>query len=349
MMFGTPKGRAFILTGCLVIFFCLAWGGALERGKGTANSEPSYVISLCILPFYTSTSRPYWNDDLAPLLEADLAKHPWLKLIPSRTVYEVCYEVQPPPWLVRGFWERDCTLTDAEVFVGLRQRLLPRVSSRLPADYYVWGRVVSTGARKSIVVEVTEDRIRREPVLRSAKQAETEEAIPEALEQVAYEIVAFLEPGWLVRNLEETRKQYLAQLVSLDSAVKKAEEQVNAHPEILALRVLLLSLYEENEEDYGNRAGEAAAVVIRVWDASDKDVTGLADKLGVDPFLVLCRQQAKANDWSGVLETCRLGKEKVPLHSAEFDEWRLRAQDQLDAKQQQKEGTEPRSTVEVAP
>ena len=348
-MFGTPKGRAFILTGCLVIVFCLAWGGALEKGKGTAYSEPSDVISICILPFYTPTSRPYWDTDLSPLLEADLAKHPWLKLIPSRTVYEVCYEVQPPPWLVRGYWEQDRTLTDAEVFVGLRHQLLPRVSSRLPADYYVWGRVVSTGARRSIVVEVTEDRIRREPVLRSAKQAQTVEAIPEALEQVADEIVAFLEPGWLVRTLEESRKRYLAQLVSLDSAVRQAEEQVKAHPEILALRVLLLSLYGENEEDYGNRARDAAADVIRVWDASDKEATGLADKLGVDPFLVLCRQQAKANDWSGVLETCRLGKEKVPLRSTEFDKWRLRAQDHLDAKQQQKEDKEPRSTKGEAP
>jgi hypothetical protein len=334
-MFCTPKGRGFLLTGCLVIFFFLVWGGALEEGKGTAHSEPSNVISLCILPFYTSTLRPYWDADLAPLLEADLAKRPWLKLIPSRTVYEVCYDVQPPPWLVRGFWEQGLTPTDAEVFVGLRQRLLPRISLRLPADYYVWGRVISTGGRKSIAVEVTDQRIRREPVLRSAKQAETEEAIPEALEQIADEIAAFLEPGWLVRSLEGTRKQYLAQLVSLDSAVKQAEEQVNAHPEILALHVLLLSLYEENKEHYGNRAKDAAAGVIRVWDAGDKDLTGLAEKLGVDPFLVLCREQAKVNDWSGVQETLRLGVEMVPLRSAEYEKWRQQARDQLDAKQQQ--------------
>jgi hypothetical protein len=194
--------------------------------------------------------------------------------------------------------------------------------------------VISTGARKSVVVEVTEQGTRREPVLRSTKQAETEEGIPEALRHVAEEIVAFLESGWLVRNLEETRKQVLAQLVSLQTAVKKAEEQVNAHPEILALRVLLLSLYEEDEERYGNKARVAAADVVQAWDGSDKDVTGLSEKLGVDPFLVLCREQAKGNDWAGVQETCRIGQEKYPLRSAEYEKWRLRAQDLLDAKQQ---------------
>jgi len=342
----TGKGRAFFFTGGLVIVFCLAWGGGLERGEGATDSQPSYVISICILPFYTSTSRANWDTGLAPLLEADLATQPWLKLIPTKTVYEVCYEMQPQPWLVKGFWEQGRAPSDAEVFVGLRQHLLPRVSALLPADYYVWGRVISTGARKSIVVEVTEHRTRREPVLRSTKQAETEEGIPQALEHVAEEIVAFLEPGWLVRNLEETRKQVLAQLISLQTAVKKAEEHVKAHPETLALRVLLLSLYEENEEKYGSQARDAAADVVQAWDGSDKDVTGLAEKLGVDPFLVLCREQAKGNDWSGVQETCRLGQERYPLRSAEYEKWRLRAQNQLGAKGQ-KGANEPSSTEEA--
>jgi hypothetical protein len=347
-MFRTGKGRVFFLTGCLVIFLCLAWGRALERAEGTTDTKPSYVISICILPFYASTTRAYWDSDLAPLLEADLANQTWLNLIPTKTVYEVCYEVEPQPWLVRGYWEQGRAPADAEAFVGLRQRLLPRVSARFPADYYVWGRVISTGARKSIVVEVTEQRTRREPVLRSTKQAETEEAIPEALEQVAEEIVAFLEPGWLVRNLEETRKQVLAQLISLHTAVKRAEEQVNSRPEVMALRVLLLSLYEEDTETYGNRARDLAADVIQAWDASDKDVTGLSEKLGVDPFLVLCREQAKGNDWAGVQETCRLGQDKYPLRSSEYEKWRVRAQNQLDPNQD-KEANEPSSPQSEGP
>ena len=84
-MFCTGKGRVSCLTGCLVILFCLAWGGALERAEGATDAQPTYVISICIMPFYTSTSRANWDSDLAPLLEADLAAQPWLKLIPTNT------------------------------------------------------------------------------------------------------------------------------------------------------------------------------------------------------------------------------------------------------------------------
>ena len=62
------------------------------------------------------------------------------------------------------------------------------------------------------------------------------------------EILDFLEPRWSIRYLEEVRKQYLAQVRSLEGAVLESEEQVKAHPETVALRVVLLSLYEEDRE-----------------------------------------------------------------------------------------------------
>lgn len=338
-MVRTGLGWALLLIGCLAVFFCLAWGAGTVAAEGaTGYSRSSDAIRICILPFYTSTVRASWDSNLGPLLEGALSRHPWMKVVPTRTVYDLCYEVQPQPWLVRGFWEEGRAPTDAEVFVGLRQRLLPRVKARFPADYYVWGRVITTGVRKTVFVEVTESRTRKETVLTSTRQAETAEAIPEALEEVAAEIAAFLEPGWLVANLEETRKEYLAQICSLSAAVKKAEEQVEAYPEMVALGVVLLSLYEENKEAYGKQAREKAADIAQAWDAQDKDVTGLAEKLGVDPFLILCREQAKGGDWSGVLETCRLGMEKYPLRSAKYEKWRLRAEKRLKANQATGEG-----------
>jgi hypothetical protein len=295
----------------------------------TTDTRSPDKIRVCILPFYTSTAQASWDSDLAPLLESALSGRPWLEVVPTRTVYELCYEVQPQPWAVRGFWGPGYTPTDAEVFVTLRQRLLPRVRARFPADYYLWGRVITTGARKSIVVEVTERRTRTEPVLKASTLAETAEGLPEAVEEVAAEIVAFLQPRWLVADLEETRKEYLAQICSLPAAVKKAEEQVKAYPELLVLRVVLLSLYEEDTDAYGEEARKTAVTIAQAWDARDKNVTGLAEKLGVDPFLILCREEAKRGDWSGVENASRLGQERYPLRSAEYEKWQRRAKDRL--------------------
>lgn len=56
-----------------------------------------------------------------------------------------------------------------------------------------------------------------------------------------------------------------------------------AYPDMLALRVVLLSLYEDDKERYGKEARDPAACIAQAWDARDRDVTGLAEKLGVDP------------------------------------------------------------------
>lgn len=338
------KGRRGIWTGCLALVLLLA--GA-EVAEGAAGSPPLHVIKICILPFYTSTSGAYPDADLAPLLEADLSREPWLEVIPTKTVYEVYYSVEPQPWLVKGYWERGRGPADAEVFVGLREHLLPRAWARFPADYYVMGRVISTGTRKTVVVEVTEKGTRREALFRSSKKAEREEQIPEALGQVASEIVAFLASRWSVRNLEEVRKEYLSRLCSLESAVKDAEEQVDAHPDLLALRVILLSLYEEDAETYGAQATDTAACIVDRWDTRDGAVTELVEKLGVDPFLVLCREQARRGDPSGA-EACRLGMEKYPLRSAEYEKLWLEAQQGRGPAQKQAQ-EEGRSSPASAP
>ena len=319
------KGQGGLWTGCLGAFLLLAGPQGAEAAEGAPGSRPLHVITICILPFYTSMSGPYLDADLAPLLEADLSRQPWLEVIPTKTVYEVCYSVQPQPWLVNGQWERGVGPADAEVYVGLRERLLPRARARFPADYYVMSRVISTGVRETVVVEVMEKGARREAVFRSSEQAETAEQIPEAIERVASEIVSFLEPGWSIRNLEEIRKQYLARLCSLASAVRKAEEQVDAHPGILSLRVLLLSLYEEDVATYAAQAADTAARIVDGWDTCDRQVTGLVEKLEVDPFLVLCREQAKAGSPSGA-DACRLGMEKYPLRAAEYEKLWLQKQ-----------------------
>lgn len=322
---------------CLTVAVLIAAGQVPGTAEGAADAQPLHAISICILPFYTATSHASLDADLAPLLESDLAREPWVEVIPTKTVYEVCYAVQPPPWFVRGYWERGSGPSDAEVFVGLREHLLPRAWARFPADYYVMGRVISTGTRKNVVVEVTEGRSRRKAVLRSSRKAETPEGVPEALEQIASEIVSFLEPLWSIRNLEEIRKQYLARRCSLESAVRKAQAQADARPELLSLRVLLLSLYEENVETYGAQAAETSARIVEGWDTRDEAVTPLLERLGTDPFLVLCREQAKRGDWSGVEATCRLGMDKNPLRSTEYEKVRLQAQKNGESGRQVKE------------
>jgi hypothetical protein len=287
---------------------------------------------MCILPFYTSASRASLDSDLGPLLEAGLAGNRWLDLIPAKKVYEWTYELQPQPWLVKGIWEEGSNVRDAEVFFWLRRRLLQKSRARFPADYQAIGRVISTGTKKTLVIEIIESGHSREAVFISTQVTDRAEGIPEAMTRASVEILDFLEPRWSLRYLEEVRKQYLAQVRSLEGAVRESEAQVETHPETAALRVVLLSLYEEDRDRYAGLARDTAVELIRSWDARDEDERRLTERLGVDPFLVLCREQAKEGDWLGVLETCRLGREKNPLRSTEYDKWGLRASEQLEVK-----------------
>ena len=136
---GRTRICALVLAGALAVLVLLC--PAVAR----TLSGPSDVVRVCILPFYLYASRASLDADLGPLLEADLSGIPWLELIPAKTVYEEVYELQPEPWFVNGFWGGDPGTRDAEVYVWLRQRLLQRARSRFPSDYYIVGRVISTG------------------------------------------------------------------------------------------------------------------------------------------------------------------------------------------------------------
>ncbi len=315
--------RIFFLAGGLAILVLLS------RAAADTSSRPSDVVRVCILPFYTSATRASLDSDLAPLLEADLSGIPWLELIPAKSVYEVVYELQPQPWFVEGIWGRDWHRRDAEVYLWMRSRLLQRARARFPSDYYLVGRVISTGMRKTVVIEVTEPDFRQQAVYTSTQRADRVEDIPDAISRAAQEIRDFLGKGISARSIEEVRKQYLARMISLDTAVRKTAEQVKAHPKALALRVLLLSLYEEDKKTYADRARDTAAEIVRSWDPGDEKVVDLAERLGVDPFLVLCREQARARDWSGVEKAARLGREKYPLRAAEYEKWEARARKAL--------------------
>jgi len=320
------KSRIVLYAVCFALLFCLQSISAYAVTK----SRPPHVIRMCILPFYTSASRASLDSDLGPLLEAGLSGNRWLELIPAKKVYEWTYELQPQPWLVKGIWEEGTDARDAEAFFWLRKRLLQKSRARFPADYQAIGRVISTGMRKTLVVEIIESGHSRNAVFTSTQGADRAEGIPEAMTRASTEILDFLEPRWSILYLEEVRKEYLAQLRSLEGAIRESEEQVKAHPETVALRLVLLSLYEEDTERYAGLARNTAVELIRLWDSRDEDERRVTEKLGVDPFPVLCREQAREEDWSGVEETCRLALEKNPLRSAEYDKWRLRASEQLE-------------------
>ena len=326
------KSRIVLYAGCFVLLFCLQ----SIKVYAANESRPPHVIRMCILPFYTSASRASLDSDLGPLLEAGLAGNRWLELIPAKKVYKWTYELQPQPWLVKGIWEEGGDARDAEAFFWLRKRLLQKSRARFPADYQAIGRVISTGMRKTLVIEIIESGHSRQAVFTSTQGADRAEGIPEAMTRASTEILDFLEPRWSIRYLEEVRKEYLAQLRSLEGAIRESEEQVKAHPETVALRLVLLSLYEEDRERYAGRARNTAVELIRLWDSRDEDERRVTEKLGVDPFLVLCREQARDGDWSGVQKTCRLGAEKNPLQSVEYDKWRLQASEQLEAKEGKK-------------
>lgn len=326
------KGRIVLYAGWLVLLFCLQSIHALAASE----SRPPHVIRMCILPFYTSASRASLDSDLGPLLEAGLSGNKWLELIPAKKVYEWTYELQPQPWLVKGIWEEGRDARDAEAFFWLRKRLLQKSRARFPADYQAIGRVISTGMRKTLVIEIVESGHNRQAVFTSTQGADRAEEIPDAMTRASAEILDFLEPRWSVRYLEELRKQYLAQVCSLEGAVHESEEQVKAHPETVALRVVLLSLYEEDRDRYAGPAKGTAVELIRLWDLRDEDDKRLSERLAVDPFLILCREQAREGDWSGVQQTCQLGRERNPLGSVEYDEWQLRAAEQLQAKEGKK-------------
>jgi hypothetical protein len=330
-MHRTAKRRVTLVAESLIVLLLLEWTLAMAAVEGAADSGPAYKIRMCILPFYTPAAGSPVDEDLAPLLESALSANGRLELIPPKIVYEVCRDIEQDPWLVKGLWEQGGDPQNAEAYFWLRNRWLQRARARFPADYYVSGRVIWTGTRQTVVVDVTEPGPRHEAVFSTAREAVTAEALPEALGQVAADIGGFLEPRWVRGYLEEVRKRYLAQLWSLDAALKETKRHADAHPGILSLRLFLLSLYEEDPQTYGARARQTATEVVRDWDAGDEEIRHYVQKLGVDPFLVLCREQARQGDWASVLETCQLGLEKYPLGAPEYRRWQDRAQEELAA------------------
>jgi hypothetical protein len=267
------------------------------------------------------------SSDLSPLLEASLCQEPWIRLISARTVYERVYKLDP--WLAKGIWEDSEERGSAEVYFQLRERWIRRTGARLPAEYVILGRVIPTGERKNFIFEVLRSAPPPEVLFRTSRATERDEEIPEAVDQIAGEIQGYLQLPWSRRYMEGILRKYLAQLCSLEVAVREAEQQVLAHPENLVFRLLLLTLCVEKPGAYGGRILEEAAHVVRSLDPWDEALNRLIGELGTDPFLILCQELARRNDWQGVLRTSFLGMEKHPLGAGAYRKWQARAEREL--------------------
>jgi hypothetical protein len=286
---------------------------------------------VCILPIFDTGTDPVPRADLAPLLEAYLAKDPWLEIIPSRKVYERLYEVEGDPWLVKGVWEDRRRPAEAESYTWLYERWLLKAKVRFPSDYYIVCEILSTGTRRNVVARLVSGTRPEQTVFTSLGDAATEEGIPAALEKTAAEIRGFLVQERSQSALREIRRRYLAQLLPLPAAVEEAEEALAARPESNELRILLLSFYAEDRSAYGDRLLKLAGEIARAWEGMEPGARQMSYELGIDPFLVLCEEQERRGDWHGVLDTARMGMQRHPLRSSEYERWASRAEERLQA------------------
>jgi hypothetical protein len=313
------------------VLFCLTTAANADVFVHEADPKQDKKTRLCILPFYDTAFGTLVRSDLGSLLEAYLAKSPWLELVPAGRVYEKTYEVEGDPWLVKGIWEDGREPTDAETYTWLRERWVMRAKARFPADYYVTGKVVATGRKRNVIVDLMKSTVPDKVVFTFLGEAATAEELPQALETIAEDLRGFFQRQRSEAYLKGLHRKRLAQLCPLNAAVKEAEKAVEANPESPSLRILLLSFYAEDRSAYGDQVLLLAGEIARAWDPGDTHTKELSYQLGIDPFLLLCEEQEKRDDWEGVLEAARLGIERHPLRSAEYTKWEEKAEERLRA------------------
>ena len=299
--------------------------GTLSAMRG---SEPDPGrLRVCILPLFLQTAETISGyEDLSPLLEAYLGEDARLELIPARRVREQVVGVDP--WLGRAGWSGPGGPggpESVETWFRLYERWTERVRVQVDADYYLEGRVVSTGRVRTVTLDLLRAALHRDVVFRSARSAAGEGDLPGVLGQMAGEIRGFLGGRWSHRYVEQVRRDYLARVVSLPEALRRIDAQVEAYPGDSYLRVFLLSMLLEDEEAHGARIVETAARTAQSLDPADTEAAGLFAELNVDPFLVLCRLHADRGEWEDVVEASRLGLEKHRLRSRDYGLWQARA------------------------
>ncbi|MEW6441359.1 MAG: bacterial transcriptional activator domain-containing protein [bacterium] len=283
---------------------------------------PAVKVRVCVLPIFLRTSEEV-PEDLAPLLAACLRRDPHLEVSSTGTRLEGSYEAAPWGW--KADWADNKGTGQGQVYFDLREKWLLRARAASPADLYVWGKVLSTGSMRSIAVEVLDAASPPGVMFTDAQEAASEEEIPQTLRRIADEIGARVETEWLVRCAQEARGQYLARLVSLETAVGSLRKLLDSRPDLLPVRALLLGLCAESPDVYVGELQTEAAELVRLFDVRDRRTSGLLAQLDLDPFDLLCRAQAARNDWAAVLDTCRLGLEKYPLRERVYRTWQVRA------------------------
>ena len=318
------NGVLFLIVAGLVAVQSSAAGQEVEGKPGEGGALCAEVkIRVCVLPFLLPGSYESRRQDLAPLLEAHLAACPYVDVAPAKVFRERQEDVDLL-W-GKGAWKEGSEQRRAEVYFGMRDRWLERAGGCLASDFVAWGRVISTGEKRSLLVEVFRKTTPSEILFSAVESTDGDGEIPQGLLRISQHVCGYLEGEWSGLCMEEIRGQYLGRLCSLEAAVQAGGELVQAYPEALRLRVELLSLCKEAEVDYHREIVEQAAWIVRLLKSGDREVTALFAQLNVDPFEILCRDQADRGDWSGVLETSRLGLDKNAIQTRTYRVWRTRA------------------------
>ncbi len=328
---GRKRARALAVVGStLVLLFSFLGGGPRARAGGGCGSREGTVrpIRVCVLPFVAFEPTETLRRDLAVLVETRLAGRDWIELIPVETTYEPFYEMSSDPWLIKGIWDERGEGREAEAYFGMRRRWLEKVEARFPSDYLVLGNLLQVGGKRILQVEVIASGTER-AAYEDAGEVMEPSKITKAVETLAEGVATYLLRRHRESVLAGLRGLYWGRICSLEAAVAEAEAITAEYPRDASFRMHLLSLYEEAPSRYGGRAARTAAAILRLWPEQDGPLKGLMDKLGVDPFLVLCRTRAAKGDWRGVKETCRRAIEKNPLRATEYERWLRRAEEEV--------------------
>jgi len=293
--------------------------GAPAQGSALCSGVK---VRVCVMPVLLTGAYGSRPEDLAPLLEAHLAACSHVQVAPVKIVREQQHDVDLL-W-GKGVWEEGSEQRRAEVYFKNRERWLERAGC-LPCDCVILGRVISTGERRTLLAEVFRKGAPAEILFSAVESTHSDGEIPEALLRIARQLCVHLEKGWSSRCMEEIRSQVLGRICSLEAAVREGRGLVEAHPDSLDLRAGLLSLCEESEAEYGRESAEQAKEIVHLLKPGDSGATAIFAQLNLDPFDILCREQADQGDWPGVLETSRLGLEKHPFGARAHKIWQTRA------------------------
>lgn len=313
-----------LVTGLLLVLVAGRQVGAGTNDFGQSSSSGVDSVRVCICPFapdvVVGANR---GKELAFLLQVYLEQQGGIECVPVKEVYHTFWDMDP--LFMRSDLSTGRQENTGAVYFQLRERLLKRISIRYPSDYYVQARVVPTGQRWSLPLEVLCSALPRRVVFTSVKEVERAEEIPQALQGLAEDIGRFFREGHAEESMARIQKQYLAQEYPLAIAVEKALDLVNQDPDRLSLRVWLLSFYMDDSLVYEAQIGAEAGKIVRTLEPEDDEVKQLFGRLAVNPFTILCRERARKHDWPGVLQACELGMIKYPLHNTEYKKWQTRA------------------------